>query len=156
MSDWSGTYLAGTITIAQIRAAINIPETKELSDVAITSAILRANNYIAVLQARYAADAEYFPPCNLAYAIYLAYQTYADRVLNVPPGGYQEGQWTPLQEEIMRDTSAKLAGLRTTYEDYEKIIKSFPVRPYGSFLSNSPSTAKFSMDQFSYPSQQYY
>lgn len=143
-----------TITIAEIRAAINIPETSELSDIAITSAITRAYAYLTVLGAQYSAPAEYFPPCEMAYAAYLAYQTYADRVLNVPHGSYQEGQWSPIAEEIVRDTNAKLQGIRTTYKDYEKIIKSFPVKRMGRLMSSSsrPRQLKFGIGQHDNPS----
>ncbi|MFA6371283.1 MAG: hypothetical protein WCW68_01525 [Methanothrix sp.] len=138
-----------TVIIADIRAAINIPETSELSDVAITSAITRAGTYLTVLEAQYSAPTEYFPPCELAYAVYLAYQTYADRVLNAPPGSYQEGQWSPIAEEIVRETNSKLQGLRTVYKDYEKIIKSFPVKRMGRLMaSSSPARAlKFGIGQ---------
>ena len=141
--------MSEAITVAQIRAAINIPEASELSDDAINSAIARAADYLIVLEAQYSAPAEYFPACRLAYAAYLAYQTYADRVLNVPPGAYQEGQFQPIAEEIVRETQSKLQGLRTNYEDYEKIIKSFPVKRLGLMLATSsrPRKPKFWIDQ---------
>jgi len=137
------------ITTTEIRNAINIPETKELSEVVITSAIDRASSYIGVLQATYSAPATVFPATRLAYAIYLAYQAYADRVLNVPPGSYQQGQWTPIQEEISRDTSAKLRGLRETYEDFEKIIKSYPKRPTGLMFAGTCDKT-FTFGQYNY------
>lgn len=140
MSDWAGTYTppeTETISVEEIRAAINIPEASELADLVIESAISRSEGYITVLTSQYSAPAEYFPACRLAYAIYLAYQAYADRVLNVPPGSYQEGQWTPIAEEIVRETSSKLQALRQVYEDYEKIIKSFPARRIGLRMCSS-------------------
>lgn len=127
----------GIITTLEIRHAINIPEASELSDNVITSAISRAVKFITVLKARYSAPQQFYEPCELAYAIYLAYQAYADRVLNVPPGSYQEGQWTPIAEEIVRETSSKLQALRQVYEDYEKIIKSFPARRIGLRMCSS-------------------
>jgi len=137
------------ITTLEIRNAINIPEAKELSGDVITSAIDRAGAYIGVLQATYSAPATTFPATRLAYAIYLAYQAYADRVLNVPPGNYQQGQWTPIQEEISRDTSAKLRGLRETYEDFEKIIKSYPRRPMGLVFAGTRDKT-FTFGQYNY------
>jgi hypothetical protein len=144
-----------SMSIADVRAAINIPETTELADLVITSAITRATAYISVLQNRYAAPSEYFPACENQYAIFLAYQAYADRVLNVPPGAYQEGQWTPVTPEISRDTGSKLQSLRQVYEDLEKIIKSFPTRPYGLFQTHAAPAARFSVGQFDYGSQGY-
>ena len=137
------------ITTTEIRNAINIPEAKELSEAVITSAINRASAYITVLQATYSAPATVFPATRLAYAIYLAYQAYADRVLNVPPGSYQQGQWTPIQEEISRDTSAKLRGLRETYEDFEKIVKSYPRRPMGRMFAGTRDKT-FTFGQYNY------
>ena len=137
------------ITTTEIRNAINIPEAKELSEDVITSAINRAGSYISVLQATYSAPATVFPATRLAYAIYLAYQAYADRVLNVPPGSYQQGQWTPIQEEISRDTSAKLRGLRETYEDFEKIVKFYPRRPMGRMFAGTRDKT-FTFGQYNY------
>ena len=141
--------MSEAITVAQIRAAINIPEASELKDEMVASAITRAADYLTVLEAQYSAPAEYFPACRLAYAAYLAYQTYADRVLNAPPGAYQEGQFQPIAEEIVRETQSKLQGLRTNYKDYEKIIKSFPVKRLGLLLSTSSRrrAPKFYIDQ---------
>jgi hypothetical protein len=147
---------AGTnkITTTEIRDAINIPRAGELSEVAINSAILRAFKYFQVLKARYAAPAEFFPDAEMAYAVYLAYQTYADRVLNEVPGSYQEGKWDPIAEEIVRSTSDKLRGLKEVYEDYTNIIKEYPKRPMGTFLSSTPGTRRFSVGQFDYPTGQ--
>lgn len=140
------------ITTTEIRNAINIPETKELSEDVITSAINRAGTYLNVLQARYSAPSEFFPPAKMAYAIYLAYQAYADRVLNVPPGAYEQGQWTPIQEEIVRNTADKLRSLRETYEDLVKIIRAYPPRPMGTFYSSGATDPrKFTIGQFDYP-----
>lgn len=149
---WSGNYTppnTGDISIAEVRAAINIPETKELSDSVITSAINRAHRYFTVLGAQYTAPADSLTEGERAYAIYLAYQAYADRVLNVPPGSYQQGQWTPIQEEISRDTSAKLRGLREAYEDFEKIIKAYPRRPTGLMFAGTRDKT-FTFGQYNY------
>lgn len=140
-----------TVTEQDIRDAINIPEASELSSAVILSAISRATGYITVLREQYTAPAAFFVPCEQAYANYLAYQAYADRVLNVPPGAYSEGQWTPVAEEIVRSTGDKLQGLRQVYEDYEKIIKSYPARPTGTFHSNtSPRPPRFRLGQYDY------
>jgi hypothetical protein len=140
-----------TIAIAEIRAAINIPETSELADIVITSAITRAASYIAVLRARYSAPSEYFSAAEMQYAIYLAYQAYSDRVLNVPPGNYESGKWDPIAEEIVRSTGDKLRTLQEAYKDIIDIIKSYPTRPYGTFASHTPQALKFTQGQFDYP-----
>jgi len=145
-----------TITEADVRAAINIPEASELSAVAIASAITRAASYITVLQYRYSAPAEFFPTAESAFAIFLAYQAYADRVLNVVPGSYEEGKWSPIAEEIVRATGDKLAGLRQVADDLIGIIKSYPTKPTGTFHHSTPATAKFSIGQFDYPSDNDY
>lgn len=139
------------LTETEIRAAINIPEASELSSAVIASAITRATNYIAVLQSRYSAPSEFFPAAELAYAIYLAYQAYSDRVLNVPPGAYAEGKWEPIAEEIVRSTGDKLRTLQEAYKDIVDIIKSYPTRPYGTFASHSPPALKFTDGKFDYP-----
>lgn len=145
-----------TITVQEVRDAINIPEASELSDDVIESAISRAAGYFTILAARYSAPAEFFPPAESAYAIYLAYQSYADRVLNVVPGAYSEGKWNPIAEEIIRATGDKLQGLRQVAEDMTSIIKSYPTRPTGTFHSPTPGRRIFSMRQMDYPHERSY
>lgn len=153
MSNGSGTGTPITnITVAAIRDAINIPEEKELSSDVIESAISRATSYIAVLQARYSAPLEFFTSTEIAYCAYLAYQAYADRVLNVPPGAYHEGKWDPIAEEIVRSTGDKLQGLRQAAMDLIDIIKSYPVRPMGTFHHFTPPAQVFSIGQMNYSS----
>jgi hypothetical protein len=147
-----GTYF---ITTTEIRNAINIPEASELSELAINSAIDRAQRYFKVLGNQYTAPIEFLNEGQRAYAIYLAYQSYADRVLNVPPGAYEQGKWSPIAEEIVRDTSAKLQGLRQLYEDFEKMIKAYPTRPLGIFQFAGSTRAKtFSFGMYDYESQE--
>jgi len=141
-----------TITVQNIRDAINIPEAHELSDDVIESAILRGEGYITVLKARYSAPAEFFDTVSINYCAYLAYQAYADRVLNVHPGQYESGQWNRITDEIYRSTGDKLASLRRTAEDLIGIIRSYPPRPMGTFhTSGSTSPRRFWIGQFDYP-----
>ncbi len=143
------------ILVSDVRASINIPEEKELANEVIESAIRRAESYFIVLRYRYAAPDELFDPSLEAYTNYLAYQAYADRVLNVPPGNYEEGKWTPIAEEIVRNTGDKLEGLRRAAFDLIDIIKSYPIRPTGTFHHHTAPDHVFGIGQFNY-SQTYY
>lgn len=138
------------VTVQNIRDAINIPEEHELSDDVIESAISRGEGYINVLKARYSAPAEFFATASINYCAYLAYQAYADRVLNVHPGQYESGQWNPITEEIYRSTGDKLAGLRRISDDIIGIIRSYPTRPLGTFHHGTLGPRRFSIGQFDY------
>jgi hypothetical protein len=144
-----------TITVQEIRDALNIPEEKELGDAVIESAISRAGTYFVILAARYSAPSEFIPPAELAWAIYLAYQSYSDRVLNVVPGAYSEGKWDPIAEEIVRSTGEKLRDLRQVADDLIGIIKSYPTRPTGTFHCSTTAPRIFGLRQFDYPYSRY-
>jgi hypothetical protein len=104
-----------TISIKDVRDVINIPDSSELADDVISSAITRASELI---DARYSGPATLIDLAKLNYAAYLAYLSYSDRVLNEHPGSYNaEGIWTPIGEAIVRYTRDKLAALKDAYEE---------------------------------------
>jgi hypothetical protein len=103
-----------SITTQDIRNVINIPDTSELGDAVIISAITRATTLI---DSRYEGTTALMDLAKLNYAAYLAYLSYSDRVLNEHPGSYNaEGIWTPIGEAIVRYTRDKLAALKDAYE----------------------------------------
>jgi hypothetical protein len=104
-----------TVSIKDVRDVINIPDSSELADDVISSAISRAS---ALIDARYSGPATLIDLAKQNYAAYLAYLSYSDRVLNEHPGSYNaEGIWTPIGEAIVRYTRDKLAALKDAYEE---------------------------------------
>jgi len=104
-----------TIRIKDVRDVINIPDSSELADDVISSAITRASELI---DARYSGPSSLMDLAKLNYAAYLAYLSYSDRILNEHPGSYNaEGIWTPIGEAIVRYTRDKLAALKDAYEE---------------------------------------
>jgi len=104
-----------TLSIKDVRDVINIPDSSELADDVISSAISRAS---ALIDARYSGSPALMDLAKLNCAAYLAYLSYSDRVLNEHPGSYNaEGIWTPIGEAIVRYTRDKLAALKDAYEE---------------------------------------
>ncbi|MHB8123488.1 MAG: hypothetical protein ACYDG4_15195 [Desulfuromonadaceae bacterium] len=130
------------IIIQQIRDAINISNTDvdELSDAVIQSAIDRATSYITALLTQYSPPANITEIATLNYSVYLAYQSYADRVVQALPGSFTEGKWNPIGAEILRSTSDKLAGLRQVSDDTINLIKSNTRRPLAAPTFSSAGT----------------
>lgn len=106
------------LTMQNIRYIINIPEPDELSNNSIIMAINRANVKIGNLAVAYSVTGELVSVAKLNYAAYLAYQTYADRIFNVITGRTdRDGSWTPIAQEIVRTTQAKLEALKKEADD---------------------------------------
>lgn len=104
-------------TIPQIRAIINT-DVNELPDVAVQSAIDRAGSYVSDLASRSSAHASIVTLANLNYAAYLAYQTYADRIVEQLPGSFdQQGVLQPVANPIARQVVEKLHGLKDTSDE---------------------------------------
>ena len=102
-----------TVIVAQIRSAINIPSSDDLADTVILDAIERAHNYISDIARRTSASPHIIDTVELNYAAYLAYQSYADRVLQQLPGVFDSnGQFNPVAAVLLRSTKDKLDGLK--------------------------------------------
>jgi hypothetical protein len=138
--------------VDDIRNAINIPEDHELSDDVVNNAIYRSKMYVGALRLRYGAPAHMFTALDLHYSIYLAYQSYSDRVLNVQPGAYVEGKFEPITEEIVRSTGDKLQGLQKVVSDLVDLIKSYPLKPLGIMRHWTAPDPVFGIGQMNYGS----
>ena len=104
-------------TIPQIRAIINT-DINELPDVAVQSAIDRAASYVSDLASRSSASSVIVTLASLNYAAYLAYQTYADRIVEQVPGSFdQQGVLQPVANPIARQVVEKLRGLKGTSDE---------------------------------------
>jgi hypothetical protein len=105
------------LTIAQIRAIINT-DVNELPDVTVQSAIDRAASYISELVSRSSASSAIVTLANLNYAAYLAYETYADRIVEQVPGAFDaQGVLQPVANPLARQVVAKLQGLKETSDE---------------------------------------
>lgn len=104
-------------TIVQIRAIINT-DINELPDAAVQSAIDRAASYVSDLASRSSASSVIVTLANLNYAAYLAYQTYADRIVEQVPGAFdQQGVLQPVANPIARQVVEKLHRLKETSDE---------------------------------------
>ena len=111
------------MTIDEVRNILNIPEASELADDVISTAISRAESYVADLESHTTASSIIISLAKTNYAAYLAYLSYADRVYNNLPGAFeQDGTWNPIADTIMRETRTKLQSLKTVADTYIKII----------------------------------
>lgn len=120
-------------SIAQIRAIINLKEGTdegdpiELSDDAIEAAISRSETFVSDLASRSGASAEIVALAKTNYAAYLAYQTYADRIVEELPGSFdQTGVFQPISNPIGKQVMAKLTGLKQTSDEILEIIRNTP------------------------------
>ena len=101
------------LTIQNIRYIINIPEPDELSNNVIIMALNRSNVKINSLVTLYGLTGDLIDVAKLAYAAYLSYEAYSDRVFNVITGKTtRDGAWDPIAQEIVRITTAKLKSLK--------------------------------------------
>jgi hypothetical protein len=119
--------------ISVIRAIINLKDgsaegdTIELSDDAIESAISRADTFVSDLASRSGASADIIDPAKTNYAAYLAYQTYADRIVEELPGSFDPtGVFQPVANPVAKQVMEKLRGLKLTSDETLDIIRNTP------------------------------
>lgn len=114
--------------ISEIRAILNLRDDSdviELCDDAIESAITRADIFVSDLAARSSASSDLVELAKLNYAAYLAYQTYADRIVEELPGSFdQQGVFQPVANPVARQVMAKLEGLKKTADETLDLIRS--------------------------------
>lgn len=143
--------------IAQIRAIINLKDGTadgdpvELSDDAVEGAIYRANTLVSDLASRSGASADIVVLAKTNLAAYLAYQTYADRIVEELPGSFdQTGVFQPIANPVGKQVMAKLAGLKQTSDETIDIVRDTPIEasagdtPMPSDLEDYPDDLKMS------------
>ena len=120
-------------TIADIRAIINAKDgtiegdAVELSDDSIEIAIDNADTFISDLASRSGASAEIIALAKTNHAAYLAYQTYADRIVEELPGSFdQAGVFQPISNPIAKQVMEKLKGLKVTSEETISLVRNSP------------------------------
>ena len=120
-------------TIADIRAIINAKDgttegdAVELSDDSIEIAIDNADTFISDLASRSGASAEIIALAKTNHAAYLAYQTYADRIVEELPGSFdQAGVFQPISNPIAKQVMEKLKGLKATSEETIGLVCNSP------------------------------
>jgi len=120
-------------TIADIRAIINAKDgtiegdAVELSDDSIEIAIDNADTFISDLASRSGASAEIIALAKTNHAAYLAYQTYADRIVEELPGSFdQAGVFQPISNPIAKQVMEKLKGLKVTSEETISLVCNSP------------------------------
>ena len=120
-------------TISDIRAIINAKDgttegdAVELSDDSIEIAIENAETYVSDLASRSGASAEIIALAKTIHAAYLAYQTYADRIVEELPGSFdQAGVFQPIANPIAKQVMEKLKGLKVTSEETISLVCNSP------------------------------
>jgi hypothetical protein len=144
-------------TISDIRAIINLKDGStegnaiELSDDSIEMAIANSDTFVSDLASRSGASADIIALAKTNYAAYLAYQTYADRIVEELPGSFsQQGIFEPVANPVAKQVMAKLSGLKQTSDETLDIIRSTPPEaiqsetPMPSDLEDYPDSLKIS------------
>jgi len=136
--------------LADVRAGTNL-DVNSLSDDALASAINRAVFYVAPLIERSGIGADIIELAILNYAIYLAYQIYADRIIETLPGTFnQQGTFEPIANPLARQVIEKLHGLKQTSDETLELVRNTPINvsigetPMPSDLEDYPDTLKLS------------
>ncbi len=112
---------------ADVRNAINLADESELSDEVVENAISRAETYITELATRSAGSEDVIALAKLNYAAYLAYQSYADHVINTLPGSHDaQGIFSPIDVLLIRTTRDKLDGLKRTADEIIDLLLNTP------------------------------
>lgn len=107
----------GTVSVADVRIELNMLTDQDLSDEVIEGAIQRANTYVSEMAKLSRTKSPMIMLARLNYASYLAYQAYADRVLNIISGKLDEsGIYLPEGEIIQREVASKLADVKANSE----------------------------------------
>jgi hypothetical protein len=146
-----------TTPISDIRAIINLKDggtegdAIELSDDSIEMAIANSDTFVSDLASRSGASADIIALAKTNYAAYLAYQTYADRIVEELPGSFdQTGVFQPIANPVAKQVMAKLAGLKQTSDETLDLIRSTPPEaiqedtPMPSDLEDYPDDFKIS------------
>ena len=112
-----------TVSVADVRLAVNIDSAGDLSSDVISQAISRATVRVGA-QARKLATSDVIGEAVLSLAAYLSYQTYSDRMLHKLEGTWgEDGHWDPVASVQIRETRDKLNALKTTANDSLRLIR---------------------------------
>jgi len=130
-----------------VRNAINLADESELSDDVVEIAISRAETYISELAKRSASTEDIVALAMLNYAAYLAYQSYADRIVEELPGSHDaQGLWQPIGNPVAKQVLEKLRGLKQTSDELIDLILNTP-------LSSDPGETPEPTDAAEYPDE---
>jgi len=120
--------------VIDIRNIINLKDGSsegdpvELADEVIESAISRAETFVSDLAARSGSSEEVVELAKLNYAAYLAYQSYADRIVEELPGSFdQVGVFQPIGNPVAKQVMAKLESLKQTSDEVLDRIRNTPL-----------------------------
>ncbi len=131
-------YAEENARVQSVRSAINI-DANELFAASVQSAIDRAENYISSLAARSGAASDDIALAKLNYAAYLAYQTYADRIVEQLPGAFdQQGVFQPIANPVAKQVVEKLRALKETADEAVEVLKNTPI---SSSIGETPGPA---------------
>lgn len=143
--------------ISDIRAIINLKDSSiegdavELSDESIEAAIYNADTFVSDLASRSGASVDIIVLAKNNLAAYLAYQTYADRIVEELPGSFdQTGIFQPIANPVGKQVLEKLKGLKQTSDETLDIIRNTPPEadqgetPTPSDLADYPEDLKIS------------
>jgi len=138
------------ILAAAVRAGTNI-DVNSLSDEGIESAIARSEMFITSLAVISGASADVVALAKLNFAIYLAYQIYADRIVETLPGSFdQQGVFNPIANPLARQVVEKLRSLKQTSDETLDQVRNTPLSasqgetPMPSDLEYYPEALKLS------------
>lgn len=111
-----------TVTISQVRTAINIQEEGDLADDVFELNLSRAQTKVDAV-ARSDVSEALKDDAILSLAAFYSYRSYADRIRHRVEGSYQKGRFTPTQDTRVRDTSAKLESLRRDSQEGLRMVR---------------------------------
>lgn len=145
------------INAASIRNIINLKggtsegEPVDLSDDAIESAISRSETLVSDIATRSGSSEAVVELAKLNYAAYLAYQSYADRIVEELPGSFdQVGVFQPIGNPVAKQVMAKLESLKKTSDEVLDQIQNTPLdagqseTPMPADLESYPDSFKLS------------
>ena len=116
------------IDAAKVRNAINLADESELSDDVVESAISRSETFIQELAARSGISAAIVELAKQNYAAYLAYQSYADRIVEELPGSFsQQGVFQPIANPVAKQVMEKLRSLKQTSDELIELLQNTPL-----------------------------
>ena len=113
-----------TVTVSQVRIAINIPDKGDLNDDVFELNLIRAQTKVDAMAKSTASEA-LKDDAILSLAVFYTYRTYADRINHNPEGTWnpETGQWEPTMGVRVRETTAKLESLRKDAQESLNMIK---------------------------------
>ena len=122
------------IDAASIRNIINLKDGSsegdpvELSNEAIESAISRSETFVSHLATRSGSSVAVVELAKLNYAAYLAYQSYADRIVEELPGAFnQQGVFQPIANPVAKQVMEKLRSLKQTSDELIELLQNTPL-----------------------------